>query len=52
MCKLQKKLKVPSFHCQKFVDQKDVLRSGTSKGLSKSIMKMGGFFIRFLTIVI
>ena len=42
----------PWFHCQKYVGQKYLWRIRASLEPSKSFIKMDGFSIRFLTIVI
>ena len=45
--KIKKSLKGPSFHCQKYKDQKYLWSGRTSKQPLKSIKKHDGFSTRF-----
>ena len=48
-CKFQKKFKGPLFHCREISDHKYWWSGKTLSVLSKSILKPGSFFIKFLT---
>ena len=52
LCKLQKKIKGSLFHCREVSDHKYWWSGKTLSVLSKSVLKTGSFFIRFLTKVV